>query len=214
MSVGVSAMSSREQRGILGSLFVPVESAWPAPSASFVGWSQSLISLGFSSIYALRRQAIKNGVEQGHRTQPNRLGMKDLWPSASRSALTAIASSERPGGPLRTGKPTIPSLVQTFRGPKHHEPARPPCPQSSGTCRQGLAGSGGPRARREQPVGSLARSSAAAQTGQRDIDPASVAESCSQRRHRGRCADAPSWCTDSRSVLAVTWAKAWAVPRA
>ena len=22
--------------------------------------------------------------------------------------------------------------MQTFRGPKHHEPARPPCPQSSG----------------------------------------------------------------------------------
>src|SRR5208337_4655613 len=63
-------------------------------------------------------------------------------------------------------------------------------------------------------VGSLARSGAEAQTGQRDIDPARVAESCSQRRHRGRCADAPSWCTDSRSVLAVTWAKAWAVPRA
>ena len=43
---------------------------------------------------------------------------------------------------------------------------------------------------------SLARSGAEAQTGQRDIDPARVAESCSQRRHRGRCADAPSWCTD------------------
>ena len=27
---------------------------------------------------------IKNGVEQGHGTQPNPLGMKDLWPSASR----------------------------------------------------------------------------------------------------------------------------------
>jgi hypothetical protein len=59
--------------------------------ASFVGWSQSLVSLGFSSIYAFRRQAIKNGVEQGHGTQPNRLGMKDLWPSASRSGLTVIA---------------------------------------------------------------------------------------------------------------------------
>src|SRR5271157_393226 len=90
-------------------------------------------------------------------------------------------------------KTTIPGLVQTFRGPKHHEPARPPCPQSSGTCRQGLAGSRGPRARREQPVVSLARSGAEAQTGQREIDPARVAESCSQRRHRGRCADAPSW---------------------
>ena len=40
---------------------------------------------------------------------------------------------------------------------------------------------------------SLARSGAEAQTGQRDIDPARVAESCSQRSHRGRCADAPSW---------------------
>jgi len=52
--------------------------------ASFVGWSQSLISLGFSSIYAFRRQAIKNGIEQGHGTQSNRSGIKDLWPSASR----------------------------------------------------------------------------------------------------------------------------------
>ena len=61
--------------------------------------------------------------------------------------------------------------MQTFRGPKHYEPARPPCPQSSGTCRPGLAGSRGPRARREQPVGSLARSGAEAQTGQRDMIP-------------------------------------------
>jgi hypothetical protein len=52
--------------------------------ANFVGCSQSLVSLGFSSIYAFRRLAIKNGVEQGHRTQSNRLGIKDLWPSASR----------------------------------------------------------------------------------------------------------------------------------
>src|SRR5271157_1947605 len=52
--------------------------------ASFVGWSQSLISLGFSSIYALRRLAIKYSVEQGHWTQSNRFGIKDLWPSASR----------------------------------------------------------------------------------------------------------------------------------
>src|SRR5271157_1024283 len=99
-------------------------------------------------------------------------------------------SSERPGGPQRTGKPPITSVVLTLRGPKHHEPARPPCPQSSGTCRQGLAGSRGPRARREQPVVSLARSGVAAQTGHRDSDPARVAESCSQRSHRGRCADA------------------------
>src|SRR5271166_1958971 len=81
-------------------------------------------------------------------------------------------SSERPRGPRSTGKPTIPGLVQTFRGPKHHEPARPPCPQSSGICGQGLAGSRGPRAQREQPVVSLARSGAEAQTGHRDIDPA------------------------------------------
>src|SRR5208337_3179789 len=100
------------------------------------------------------------------------------------------------GGPRRTGKPPITSVVLTLRGPKHHEPARRPCPQSSGTCRQGLAGSHGPRARREQPVVSLARSGAEAQTGQRDIDPARVAESCSQRSHRGRCADAPSWRAD------------------
>jgi hypothetical protein len=53
--------------------------------------SQSLISLRFSSFYAFRRHAIKNGVEKGHGAQPNRLGMKDFWPSASRSALTAIS---------------------------------------------------------------------------------------------------------------------------
>jgi len=41
--------------------------------------------------------------------------------------------------------------MQTFRGPKHHEPARLPCPQSSGTCRQGLAGSHGPRASENSP---------------------------------------------------------------
>ena len=52
--------------------------------ASFVGCSQSLISLRFSSFYAFRRHAIKNGVEQGHGTQSNPLDMKDLWPSASR----------------------------------------------------------------------------------------------------------------------------------
>src|SRR5208282_5077947 len=88
--------------------------------------------------------------------------------------------------PITSVKPPITSVVLTLRGPKHHEPARPPCPQSSGTCRQGLAGSRGPRARREQPVVSLARSGAEAQTGHRDIDPARVAESCSQRSHRGR----------------------------
>ena len=34
-----------------------------------------------------------------------------------------FALSERPGGPRRTGKPTIPGLVQTFRGPKHRRAA-------------------------------------------------------------------------------------------
>src|SRR5271155_453584 len=70
--------------------------------------------------------------------------------------------------PNTSVKPPITSVVLTLRGPKHHEPARPPCPQSSGTCRQGLVGSRGPRARREQPVLSLAGSGAEAQTGQRD----------------------------------------------
>jgi hypothetical protein len=59
--------------------------------ASFVGWSQSLVSLRFSSFDDFRRHAIKNGVEQGNGTQSNPLGMKDLWPSATRSAVTAIA---------------------------------------------------------------------------------------------------------------------------
>ena len=44
-----------------------------------------LFTYGFSGkVQDYRRQAIKNGVEQGHGTQSNRLGMKDLWPSASR----------------------------------------------------------------------------------------------------------------------------------
>src|SRR5208337_826936 len=38
----------------------------------------------FNRFTPLRRLAIKNGVEQGHGTQPNRSGIKDLWPSASR----------------------------------------------------------------------------------------------------------------------------------
>src|SRR5208337_1841082 len=38
----------------------------------------------FDRFTTLRRLAIKNGVEQGHGTQSNRLGIKDLWPSASR----------------------------------------------------------------------------------------------------------------------------------
>jgi hypothetical protein len=59
--------------------------------ASFVGWSQSLVSLRSSSFDDFRRHAIKNGVEQGHGTQSNPLGMKDLWLSATRSAVTAIA---------------------------------------------------------------------------------------------------------------------------
>src|SRR5208282_4284431 len=52
--------------------------------ASIVCWSQSLLSLPFGSLYDYRRQAIKNGVQQGHGTQSNPLGMKDFWPSASR----------------------------------------------------------------------------------------------------------------------------------
>ncbi len=64
----------------------PVRPSLPTCSASatFVGCSQSLISLRFSSCYAFRRHAIKNGLEQGHGTQSNRLGIKDLWPSAGR----------------------------------------------------------------------------------------------------------------------------------
>jgi hypothetical protein len=59
--------------------------------ASFVGLSQSLVSLRFSSFDDFRRHAIKNGVEQGHGTQSNRSAMKDLWPSATPSGLTAIS---------------------------------------------------------------------------------------------------------------------------
>src|SRR5208337_4138900 len=52
----------------------PAFGCGPSPSSAWV----------FDRFTTLRRQAIKNGVEQGHGTQSNRLGMKDLWPSASR----------------------------------------------------------------------------------------------------------------------------------
>ena len=60
--------------------------------ASFVGWSPQPSAVGpvphqpgfLINFSPLRRQTIKNGVEQGHGTQPNRSTMKDLWPSASR----------------------------------------------------------------------------------------------------------------------------------
>ena len=52
----------------------PASSAGVSPSSAWV----------FSRFTTLRRQAIKNGVEQGHGTQSNPLGMKDLWPLASR----------------------------------------------------------------------------------------------------------------------------------
>ena len=41
---------------------------------------------GFLIDLCLRRQAIKNGVEQGHGTQSNHLGTQDLWPSASKAS--------------------------------------------------------------------------------------------------------------------------------
>src|SRR5271165_4146939 len=53
------------------------------------------ISLGFSSFAPLRRQAIKNGVEQGHGTQSNRLGIKDLWPSATDSGTSSSQGQKR-----------------------------------------------------------------------------------------------------------------------
>ena len=53
--------------------------------ASFVGCESSPSSAWvFNQFTPLRRLAIKNPVEQGHGTQSNPLGMKDLWPSASR----------------------------------------------------------------------------------------------------------------------------------
>src|SRR5271166_3583503 len=59
--------------------------------ASFVGWSPQPSAVGpvphqpgvFHSFYPLRRQIMKNPVEQGQGTQSNPLSMKDLWPSAS-----------------------------------------------------------------------------------------------------------------------------------
>src|SRR5271157_3192418 len=125
-----------------------------------------------------------------------------------------LRSFERPGGPRRTGKPTIPGLVQTVRGPKHHEPARPPCPQSSGTCRQGLAGSRGPRARREQPVVSLARSGAEAQLASETLIPQEWLNLALSDATAAAVQTLRAGARLARSVLDVTWAKAWAVPRA
>ena len=132
--------------------------------------------------------------------------MKDLWPSTSRSALTAIASFERPGGPQRTGKPTIPGLVETFRGPKHLSPhahvGRSPWDLQTRSGWKPWAASPARTAR------GIARTFwRKAQTGQRDFDPARVAESCSQRRHRGRCADAPSWRVIGKVRLGCAWAR-------
>jgi hypothetical protein len=60
--------------------------------ASFVGWRPPAFGCGpspssawvFNQFTPLRRLAIKNPVEQAHGTQSNPLGMKDLWPWASR----------------------------------------------------------------------------------------------------------------------------------
>ena len=52
-----------------------------AASSAGVSPSSAWVSNQFMP---LRRLAIRNGVEQGHGTQSNPLGMKDLWPSASR----------------------------------------------------------------------------------------------------------------------------------
>src|SRR5271157_3867102 len=62
-------------------LVSPAFGCGPSPSSAWVS----------NQFTPLRRQAIRNGVEQGHGTRSNRLGMKDLWPSASRSGLTVIA---------------------------------------------------------------------------------------------------------------------------
>ena len=55
--------------------------------ASFVGWSTAgspSSAWVFNQFTPLRRLAIKNPLEQGHGTQPNRFGIKDLWQSSSR----------------------------------------------------------------------------------------------------------------------------------
>jgi len=66
--------------------------------ASFVGWRPQPSTVGpvphqpgFLIKSPYRRLAIKNPVERGQGWQSNCLVMKDLWPSASRSALTAIS---------------------------------------------------------------------------------------------------------------------------
>ena len=83
----------------------------------------------FHRFTTLRCHAIKNGVEQGHWTQSNGLGIKDLWLSDNRPPRRPFRSSERPGGPRVTGKPTIPGRAN-ISGSEQDQPASPPCPQS------------------------------------------------------------------------------------
>src|SRR5271157_4345374 len=85
--------------------------------ASFVGCSQSLISLRFSSFYALRRQEIKNGVEQGHGKQSNRFGIKDLWPSASRFWHLIKPGSETVKSRVGKGRPAGSSELRVSPSP-------------------------------------------------------------------------------------------------
>ena len=65
---------------------VEVEEETPRASASSALDENLSRDSGYNSLngIALKRLAIRNGVEQGHGTQSNPLGMKDLWPSASR----------------------------------------------------------------------------------------------------------------------------------
>src|SRR5208337_5526487 len=63
-----------ERHSQLRRLESPAFGCGPSPSSAWV----------FNQFTPLRRLAIKIPVEQGHGTQSNRFGIKDLWPSASR----------------------------------------------------------------------------------------------------------------------------------
>src|SRR5208282_5423037 len=71
----------------------PASSAGVSPSSAWV----------FNRLTTLRRLAIKNGVEQGHGTQSNGLGIKDLWPVESKRPTIPFVQCAAGNGPAFPG---------------------------------------------------------------------------------------------------------------
>ena len=195
------AGADAERQSQLRRLVSPAFGCGPSPSSAWV----------FNRITPLRRLAIKNGVEQGHGTQSNRLGIKDLWPSASRSGLTVIREDhfallsdhfallsdhfallsdhfallsdhgDRDALENRPSQVSCKHFVDPSTMSPHAHLARSPV---------GIADKVWLEAVGREPGENSPwyRSHVLAQRPKlaSDIDPARVAESCYQRRHRGR----------------------------